>query len=412
VSKGEFSIRVELAGNTCPCAQAGAADRSRTIPAPPGPPAGPDSEDPRGFLSGRVAALIPLAPQAAMTATAQAVAAANGLTLIEVTPLPSSNDGLAVFGLPGGADPAAAAAALAGDPRVRLAEPDFIFETEGMPGQQNDMAELRYAARLIGVSQLDRTRTGKNVAVAIIDTGADGAHPGLAGRLKFKADVTATPYKAGIHGTLVAGIVAQMAPQASLLSIQACLPHSDQAIVARCSTVTLAKALDVSLRRKAAVINLSLGGPASKLVERLIRQAAANGVLVVAAAGNGGPGATAAFPASVDSVVAVTAVDVAQSLYPYATHGEFIDLAAPGVDILSAAPGGRWLVFSGTSAAAPHVSGVAALMLQRPHRLTPAAAQQLLETAARDLGPAGKDPAFGSGLVDAYRAVTGVPHPK
>jgi subtilisin family serine protease len=247
---------------------------------------------------------------------------------------------------------------------------------------------------------------GKDVGVAVIDTGVDVRRPLLAGRLKLKSDVTSVPYAAGIHGTLIAGIIADLAPRASLLSIQACLPHSLQAISARCSTVTLTKALDLALQKKARIINLSLGVPASRLVERLIRQGVNSGAVVIAAAGNGGVNANASFPASLDVVIAVTAVDVTQALYTFASHGPFVDLAAPGVDILSAAPGGRELLFSGTSAAAPHVSAVAALLLQKSRALTPAGAQQVLENAAQDLGPRGKDPAFGSGLVDAYRAMS------
>jgi subtilisin family serine protease len=390
LAKGAFSLQVALAAAACAC----------TAKQP---------EDPRGFLPARVAALIPLAAPAAMAATAQAIAAANGFTVLEITPLPSSGDGLVVFST-GAIEVLNAVASLNADARVTTAEPDFLFETDGSasPPQQPEDA-LRYGPRLIGIRKLGAfgaSLNGRDVVVALIDTGVDIRHPQLAGHLKQTADATSTSYKSGIHGTLVAGIVADLAPRASLLSIQACLPPSEQAIRAKCSTVTLAKALDVAIRKKAHVINLSLGGPHSRIVERLILQAVKNGAVIVAAAGNGGPDATPSFPAALDAVIAVTAIDVSEAIYPYATRGGFIDLAAPGVDILSTAPRAQRLLFSGTSAAAPHVTGVAALLLQKPRSLNPAAAQQILESAASDLGPRGKDPQFGSGRLDAFAALS------
>lgn len=411
LSRGDFTIHVELGGATCPCREQGAAapaGQVRMLPAPPGAPVGPESEDPRGFLSARIAALIPQAGAQAMAATAQALAAAFGLVVAEVTPLPSTADGLVVFNIPNAADVLVVAAALNADPRVRAAEPDFIFETTGqISPQASGMASLKYGARLMGLDRLNPGLTGKDIPVAVIDTGADAAHPALAERLKLKADVTGSPYKAGIHGTLVSGIVGDLAPRAGLLSIQACLAQSEQAISARCSSVTLLKAMNIAMEKKARVINLSLAGPSSRLLQRSIEQAVRNGAVVVAAAGNGSSGGVPPFPATMADVIAVTAVDVEQAPYTFATQGEFIDLAAPGVDILSSAPGGQWLVFSGTSAAAPHVSAIVALMLQQ-RRLAPANAQEFLEREAHDLGASGKDPRFGSGLVDGCRALARV----
>ncbi len=403
--RGDFSIGVELAGDTCPCATAKAIRQAGAAPAPPAGPVARSSEDPRGFLSARVLALIPLAARGAMAATAQALAVANGLNVAEVVSLTSSGDGLVVFTIPDASDVLVKVAALNADPRVRFAEPDFLFDTDAASAQNGDASGLKYGARLIGLDQLGRSLTGKDVSVAVIDTGADTGHPLLAGRIKLKSDVTATPYKPAIHGTFVAGIIADLAPRASLLSIQACLPYSEQSVAARCSTVSLTKALNLAIEKHARVINLSLGGPASRTVERMIAQAVRSSAMVVAAAGNGGANSSPPFPAVLETVVAVTAVDVERSQYSQATRGSFIDLAAPGVDILSAAPGGQLLILSGTSAAAPHASAVAALMFEKQRTLSPIMAQEFLERAAVDLGRAGKDPDFGSGLVDACRTI-------
>ena len=130
------------------------------------------------------------------------------------------------------------------------------------------------------------------------------------------------------------------------------------------------------------------------------------GIAVVAAAGNDGPQGRPGFPAALAKVVAVTAVDANEQLYPSATQGNFVQVAAPGVEIVSTGPGGKVMVSSGTSFAAAFVSGTAALLLQQEPQLSPSALQSLLESTAKDLGPAGKDPQFGSGLIDACRAAT------
>jgi subtilisin family serine protease len=103
-------------------------------------------------------------------------------------------------------------------------------------------------------------------------------------------------------------------------------------------------------------------------------------------------------------VIAVTAVDAASQLYGRATHGGFIDVAAPGVDILSTGPGGRTQIFSGTSAATAFTTGAVALLLQRS-KLTPADIATLLRSTAKDLGQPGRDTQFGDGLIDVCRAI-------
>jgi len=125
----------------------------------------------------------------------------------------------------------------------------------------------------------------------------------------------------------------------------------------------------------------------------------------VAAAGNGGREGKPLFPAAWNDVIAVTATDADNELFIYATRGTFIALAAPGYGILSTQPQDRFRSFSGTSMAAAHVSGVVALLLEVKRALSPRAIKQCLETTAKDLGDPGRDSLFGSGLVDAYKAV-------
>ncbi len=406
-SRGDFQIDANLADDPCPCGRAAEAGRLGAAPAPPQPPQPPAAIDPRGFLAARVLAAIPLAAPGAMTATAQALSARHGLALAGVTPLGGVGYGLVVLLVPAGSDVLASVAAVSASPEILFAEPDYLYDTTVM--QDTGGLALKYGPKLIGVTELAPSVTGRDVKVAVIDTGADADHPALRGRLVDKADVTGTKYQPGIHGTFVAGIIADLAPRAAILAIQACLPHSPEAVAARCSAATLAQALDRAILARARIINLSLGGPHSLLLQRLIEHAIGTGAVVVAAAGNGGPGASPPFPAALESVIAVTAVDAAQAIFAHATRGRFVDLAAPGVDIVGPGPGGTLVVLSGTSAAAPHVSAVVALMLQVERSLPASEVQPRLERSARALGPPERAEDFGHGLVDACRAIQALP---
>jgi len=170
--------------------------------------------------------------------------------------------------------------------------------------------------------------------------------------------------------------------------------------------LTLAGALDAAIQKNARVVNLSLGGPSDRLLTRLIEQAVSRGVVIVAAAGNDGPHGQPSFPAALPSVVSVTAVDANEQLYADATQGDFVQVAAPGVEILSTSPGGKLLVASGTSLATAFVSGTAALLISQQPQLSPNQIQSLLEGTAKRLGPSTRDAKFGSGLIDACRAAS------
>jgi subtilisin family serine protease len=137
----------------------------------------------------------------------------------------------------------------------------------------------------------------------------------------------------------------------------------------------------------------------------MIEAASKKGVAVVSAVGNDGPTGKPSYPAAFESVIAVTAVDAASRLYSQATRGAFVDVAAPGVDIMSTAPGNRTQIFSGTSAATAFASGAVALLLRQRPTLTQTDLTALLRQTARDLGTTGPDAEFGYGLLDVCRAL-------
>ena len=133
---------------------------------------------------------------------------------------------------------------------------------------------------------------------------------------------------------------------------------------------------------------------------------AAKGIVMVAAGGNAGPSSPPLYPAAYPGVIGVGATDAADALFAASNRGDQIAVAAPGVDLLLPAPGGKYEMQTGTSFAAALVSGVAALMLQADPTLQPDELRANLTQTARDLGRPGRDDQFGAGAADAFAAVS------
>ncbi len=218
------------------------------------------------------------------------------------------------------------------------------------------------------------------------------------------------------HGTHVAGTVAEVegnglaesgvSPEASILPVKVLSADGTG------SDVDVAAGIVWAADHAARIVNLSLGGSeASTVLADAVAYARAKGVLVVAAAGN--DGGTVGVPARLAGVLAVGAVDAALVRAPFSAGGRALDLVAPGVGILQQTLDGVGgyadRSFSGTSMAAPHVAGVAALALAAGRATTALGLARLLTSTARDLGPEGRDPAYGAGLVQADAALGAVP---
>ncbi len=162
-------------------------------------------------------------------------------------------------------------------------------------------------------------------------------------------------------------------------------------------TASLHRALGWMKDNHVRLVNMSFSGPPDDLVREAIETLSSSGTVLVAAAGNEGPVAEPAFPAAYPQVIAVTAVTKDLRNYRYANRGPHIDVAAPGVDILSAAPSGRESYHTGTSFAAPHVTGTLAVM---PRELLTGNKDDLLGSMQiLDLGEPGRDPVYGRGLL-------------
>ncbi|AFK06865.1 subtilisin-like serine protease [Mesotoga prima MesG1.Ag.4.2] len=258
------------------------------------------------------------------------------------------------------------------------------------------------------------TSTGAGVKVAILDTGIDPSHPDLAGRVSEGVDFTGigSSFDDNGHGTHVSGTVAAIysnndgvygvAPDATLVPVKVLSASGSGTLESIIWGIQWAIDNDID------VINMSLGTSSDmQSLEDACNAAFADGILIVAAAGNSGnkPGNrdTVEYPGGYASVIAVAASDSNDARATFSSTGPDVELIAPGVSILSTIPGGDHAYYSGTSMASPHVAGVAALVLAAKPTLTNAEVRLILQQTAENLGL--KQEHQGYGLVRADLAV-------
>ncbi len=397
----------------------------------------------------------------------------DGVDLVKVVPPQrplQKAGGPAKLNVPGSADNAMRALTidtikkLRADPHVEYAEPNFIRRLAAVPNDQFYGYQWHY--QLMNLPQAwDVTTGSNNVIVAVIDSGVLTNHPDLNSRFiagyDFISSATSARDGGGIdsdptdvgddpqgasssfHGTHVAGTigavtnnstgVAGVTWQGQTMPLRVCGSGG-------CADADIAQAIRYAAglsnnsgtvpAQRANIINMSLGGPGSnQTVLNAVSAARAQGVIVVAAAGNDNTSAPS-YPASYDGVISVSAVGITAQKTSYSNYGAFIDVAAPGGEmstdlngdglpdgVLSTlgndAGGLTYWFMPGTSMASPHVAGVIALMLAVNPNLTPTDIDQLItgthpDTTRRithDLGVTGRDDWYGHGLLDAAQAV-------
>ncbi len=257
---------------------------------------------------------------------------------------------------------------------------------------------------------------GAGVTVAVVDSGVQGNHPDLKGRvLGGVAFLNGDPAQLGGgssdvngHGTHVAGIIAAgdngvgvvgVAPEATILPVRV-LDATGSGF-----TTDVARGITWAVDHQAKVVNLSLGSDVnSASVDTALAYANSHGVVVVAAAGNQGVGGPVEYPAAVPTVIAVAGLDENGGIGVYSTRGSYVDVAAPGTLIWSTFPPSTWATLTGTSMASPHVAGLVALILDGRGAITPAAMLARLTSTATDAGASGVDPAYGWGRVNPVAA--------
>lgn len=267
-----------------------------------------------------------------------------------------------------------------------------------------------YPIDKMGVSAVHKTTKGRGKTICMVDTPVDIFHPTLSGALIETLDLVkyqANDSGAMLHGTSIAGILVSqnkfigVAPKAKLYAISAFGGTKEKSSELEGTSARVAKAIDSCIQHDVDVINLSFTGGRDTLVEKLVKKAIKKGITVVAAGGNGGHLGSTIYPAQIPGVLAITAVDAENKLFKMADKGAFIDYAAPGVNILTIAPGGKYKIATGTSFSAAHLSGIAALLLSKGHTDI----EQAFSRTATDLGKPGRDQEFGEGLINARSAL-------
>lgn len=263
-----------------------------------------------------------------------------------------------------------------------------------------------------------RPKRSNWVQVAVIDTGIDSERPDLNGKVADQYDFANDDPVAeesfdedfGGHGTHVSGTIAASTDNGIGVA-GVCL---DCKILAakywdESSGGTASNAVASilwSARKGADVINMSFGARTpSTAMERAVNDAWGWGIVLVASAGNNGTDGPEQYPGAFENVIAVANADENDQRSPTSNAGDWVDVAAPGEDILSTFTSGSYRSWGGTSMATPHVSGLAGLLFSQQRTRSNSEVRKRIESTAVDLGAKGRDPVFGEGRIDARAAI-------
>ncbi len=341
------------------------------------------------------------------------------------------------------------------EPSVKYAEPNYIQHAKLLPNDPAFIASLQWDLRMINLpTAWEMTTGGPDMIVSVVDTGVRFNHPDLTPNLLTTGfDFVSDPFNAGdgdgidpdptdplspfasFHGTHVAGTISAVSNNGSgVAGVAWNVKIMPVRVLGQLGMGSLSDIIN-GLRyaaglsnvsgeippQHARVINMSLGGPGScsQAYQETLTAVRNAGVTVVVAAGNDGDkGNPIETPASCEGVITVGAVNPSGERAYYSGFQPYVFIAAPGGDTSETPVGGvlstftlsgtnepLYTFYQGTSMAAPHVSGVIALMLSTNPSLTPSQIENILSSTATDLGPVGRDPEFGFGLIDAGRAV-------
>ncbi|MBQ7200629.1 MAG: S8 family serine peptidase [Eubacterium sp.] len=267
---------------------------------------------------------------------------------------------------------------------------------------------LSWGVDRMGVDQYAAKTPKNNITVAVVDTGV-ASHPFLSGRLVAGYDYIQNdndPTDQHFHGTHVAGTVVDCTPglNVKIMPVRV-LDASGYG-----TSTTIGLGVRYAADHGASVINLSLGGGHTSYEDSCIQYALNKGVTVVCAAGNNSSNTSTFCPAHIGNIIVVSALDEDESRAYFSNYGNSVDVAAPGMDILSCVPGGDYEYLQGTSMASPHIAGIVAMLRLNYPDATPAQIESTLKLYCRDLGTAGWDAYFGYGIPDMTKQ--GIEPPK
>ncbi len=285
---------------------------------------------------------------------------------------------------------------------------DSDFSSVGASLQMAYSVDDDYLVDRWGISRIDAPRAwevtmgDESVIVAVLDTGIDRDNEDLADRIVAEVNFTSSPTSDDLygHGTHMAGTIAAVAPGCRLMNVKV----ADDS--GKCELAVVAKGIIWAADRGAEVINLSLAMEACPDLEEAVNYAWDRGAVLIAAAGNKGT-SKPSYPAYYQNCLAVAGTNENNSLALLSSYGDWVDVAAPGFNIYSQLPGNQYGYKTGTSSAAAHVSGVAALAFSIAEDANGNGAVNdevgwAIENSCTPIAVDG----VGQGLVDAYQAVT------
>lgn len=281
--------------------------------------------------------------------------------------------------------------ALSKDERVENVQLMNTFHVLSASKYSDPYYRLQSNVQSINLAEIHSQATGKNITIAIVDTGVDTKHPDLDGQIQNSKDFVAQKSLAALgdnHGTAIAGVIAAkpnngqgivgIAPDSNVVSLKACWGTKEGALEAVCNSFTLALAINTAIEMKVDVLNLSLTGPHDPLLAKLVDKAVKQGIIVVASQADKVDGKSG-FPSQQPGVIGVRSTH-SQDLLP-TNSNHVLAITAPGQDILTTLPNGAYDFVSGNSLATAHISGLAALLLQSKRNVNRNELMNLLATA-------------------------------
>jgi thermitase len=282
--------------------------------------------------------------------------------------------------------------------------------SQGSSPQGAYSVDESYLAERWGVNKIEApqawqiTRGDQSVIVAVLDTGINKDNQDLAGMVVTEVNFTDSPTSDDVygHGTHMAGTIAAIAPECRLMNVKV----ADD--MGKCQPSVVARGIVWAVDHGAKVINLSLAMVGSRDLEEAVNYAWSRGAILIAAAGNKGT-SDPSYPAYYDNCLAVAGTNENNSLALLSSHGDWVDVSAPGFNIYSELPRNQHGYKTGTSAAGAHVSGVAALVfsIAEDTNGNGTVNDEVRWAIENSCTPVGDD--MGRGLVNAYGAVTEAP---
>lgn len=270
-------------------------------------------------------------------------------------------------------DAAEIAEALKKESGVYASQPNYVFATMG---KEDPLSPMQNLVSMLDLQEVHGKVTGKNITVAVVDTGIEVEHQDLRSRIVGHRNfILGSVYQGEIHGTAVAGIIGAanneygivgIAPDVSLLALRACRQLNKLSAIGECYSTSLAGSLDAAITAKVDVVNLSLGAHVDDtLLSMIIDSGYGKGIVFAAPVGNDPEAENIAFPASHDKVISVAGLDEQGNPLPNKRLASMADAVAPATHLFVTIPGDRYNYIDGTSLASASISGIIALAMEK-----------------------------------------------